>query len=110
MFGIDESGKSASITVKGFEPFFFVKVGPDWNTGTVKLFEREIYNKLAYSELDANYRSWESGKRKLLIPPPLDGETRPLICKEKRQVVSIISPKRCGLVYYGTTSPIIWVR
>jgi len=31
MFGIDESGKTASIFVKGFDPFFYVKVGDNWN-------------------------------------------------------------------------------
>ena len=30
MFGIDESGKTASIFVKGFDPFFYVKVGDNW--------------------------------------------------------------------------------
>ena len=30
MFGIDEQGKTASIFVRGFDPFFYVKVGDDW--------------------------------------------------------------------------------
>ena len=98
MFGINEKGKSASITVKGFEPFFFVKVGPDWDIGTVKSFERELYNKLAYAELDANYRSWESGKRKALIPPPLDGETRSLYAQ--RNAKSYQSYHQKGVVSF----------
>lgn len=98
MFGINERGKSASITVKGFEPFFFVKVGPDWNIGTVKSFERELYNKLAYAELDANYRSWESGRRKVLIPPLLDGETRSLYAQ--RNAKSYQSYHQKGVVSF----------
>ena len=30
MFGIDTEGKTACIYVKGFDPFFYVKVGNDW--------------------------------------------------------------------------------
>lgn len=38
MFGIDELGKTYSITVKDFQPFFFVKVGNNWNQSTVNGF------------------------------------------------------------------------
>ena len=76
MFGINESGKSASINVKGVDPFFFVRVGEDWDLSTVKLFEKEIYKQLAYSELEANYKSWQTGKRKTLIPVLLKDETK----------------------------------
>ena len=33
MFGIDTEGKTASIFVKGFQPFFYIKVGDDWTNG-----------------------------------------------------------------------------
>jgi len=33
MFGIDEHGKTATIFVKGFDPYFYVKVGDDWKDG-----------------------------------------------------------------------------
>ena len=31
MFGINEKGKTASIFVEGYNPFFYAKVGDDWN-------------------------------------------------------------------------------
>jgi len=31
MFGINEKGKTASIFVEGYSPFFYAKVGDDWN-------------------------------------------------------------------------------
>jgi len=31
MYGIDEQGKTASIFVRGFDPFFYVKVADDWD-------------------------------------------------------------------------------
>ncbi|GAG31836.1 unnamed protein product, partial [marine sediment metagenome] len=76
MFGINEEGKTAAINAKGFEPFFFVKIGEDWDLNKLKLFEKEIYKTLAYAELTANYKSWQMGKRKTLRPPPLKDETK----------------------------------
>ena len=34
MFGVNELGKTASITVKGYSPFFFAKVADDWDEAT----------------------------------------------------------------------------
>ena len=48
----------------------FVKVGDDWDTNIVKQFEKEIFRRLAYNELENNYKMWQTGKRKILIPPP----------------------------------------
>ena len=31
MFGINEKGKTASIFVEGYSPFFYAKVGDEWN-------------------------------------------------------------------------------
>ena len=76
MFGINEEGKSASINVKGFEPFFFVKIGEDWDLNKLKLFEREIYKTLAHAELESNHKSWQMGKRETLMPPALGEETK----------------------------------
>ena len=53
MFGIDEQGKTASIFVKGFDPFFYVKVGDDWKDGDkmelVSHVKREIGSYYAES-------------------------------------------------------------
>ena len=76
MFALNEKGESASITVHGFNPFFFVKVGEDWDTNTLKQFKKEIFKRLSYSELERNYKSWQMGKRKMLIPPPTHDETK----------------------------------
>ena len=38
MFGIDENGKTACIFVRGFDPFFYVKVGNDWDEGNMMEF------------------------------------------------------------------------
>lgn len=32
MFGINEKGKTASIFVEGYNPFFYTKVGDDWTS------------------------------------------------------------------------------
>ena len=34
MFGINSKGYSASIFVEGFNPFFYIKVGDNWNDST----------------------------------------------------------------------------
>ena len=46
MFGIDTAGKTASIFVKGFDPFFYVKVGNDWKDGDMMEFVNYIKDKL----------------------------------------------------------------
>lgn len=39
MFGINDTGESCSITINDFQPFFYVKVGDDWNQSNAdKLF------------------------------------------------------------------------
>ena len=75
-FGINEKGESASINVKGFQPFFFVKVGEKWDHNMLKMFENDIYKKLAYEELEKNYKKWQLGQRKTLVPPPLKEESK----------------------------------
>ena len=43
MFGVNEQGQTCSITVHDFSPFFFLRVGDDWDQGTVNAFMRELY-------------------------------------------------------------------
>ena len=50
MFGIDEKGKSYSIKVKGFQPFFNIKVGDDWGIQRKKIIVKEIKKKLRNQE------------------------------------------------------------
>jgi len=46
MFGLNEIGKSCSIIVDGFNPFFYVKVGDDWNISTKNAFLNHILREL----------------------------------------------------------------
>ena len=46
MFGIDESGKTACIFVRGFQPFFYVKVPDDWCESDKHEFIGFIKNKI----------------------------------------------------------------
>ena len=46
MFGIDTDGKTASIFVKGFDPFFYIKVGDDWTDGDMMGFVNHIKRKM----------------------------------------------------------------
>ena len=38
MFGINEAGETASIFVTGYTPFFYVKIGNNWNGSDEKAF------------------------------------------------------------------------
>lgn len=42
MFGINEKGNTAAIFVKGYTPFFFVKVGDNWGTSEKNAFVAQI--------------------------------------------------------------------
>ena len=46
MFGINKEGKTASITVNGFNPFFYIKVGDDWNEQKKSSFIYHIRKKI----------------------------------------------------------------
>ena len=69
MFGLNEKGETASITVQHFKPFFYVKVGDDWNNSTVNRFKKEIKIKLAVNELESKYKRWQKGAIKSIYPP-----------------------------------------
>jgi len=38
MFGVNETGETCCIYIQDFKPFFFVKVGENWEDSTVSLF------------------------------------------------------------------------
>jgi len=46
MFGVNESGETYCLYVNDFNPFFFIKVGDDWNQGNVNLLLNEIKRKI----------------------------------------------------------------
>jgi DNA polymerase elongation subunit (family B) len=72
MFGLNEKGETASILVKNFEPFFYVKVGDDWNHSTVKQFKEKIRERLARADLEDKYKKWVKGDN--VYPTPKDDE------------------------------------
>ena len=72
MFGLNEKGETASILVKNFEPFFYVKVGDDWNHSTVKQFKEKIRERLARVDLEDKYKKWIKGDN--VYPTPKDDE------------------------------------
>ena len=80
MFGLNEKGETASIFVKNFEPFFYIKVGDDWNERTMEMFKKELQMRMAKPELFEKYKKWQCGAMTNLIPPPLKDE-------DKRQYV-----------------------
>ncbi len=69
MFGKNESGKTAAITVHGFKPFFYVKVDDDWDENTVKDFYNEIFIPIRKEELKKNHDKWVKGEIDVLVPP-----------------------------------------
>ena len=46
MFAMNEKGQTASICVKDFKPYFYVKVGSFWNHKTVGGFLNQIKEQL----------------------------------------------------------------
>ena len=68
MFGIDEKGKSYSIKVKGFQPFFYIKVADNWGITKKKLFIKELKKKLRIQELGKNYDDFTKGRRSFINP------------------------------------------
>ena len=68
MFGIDEAGKSYSIKVKGFQPFFYIKVADNWGIKKKKIFVKELKKKLRNQELGKNYDEFTKGRRQYINP------------------------------------------
>ena len=46
MFGLNEKGKTCSILVEDFKPFFYVMVNDNWNINTKDCFLSFIKNKM----------------------------------------------------------------
>ena len=56
MFGMNERGETASIIVKGFHPFFFIKVGDSWTQRTTEGFLREIKSELREESAEQKFK------------------------------------------------------
>ncbi len=46
MFGVNEIGETCSITVNGYKPFFYVKVGDDWTDSVARSLYHELSKKI----------------------------------------------------------------
>ena len=55
MFGMNEKGKTCSIIVEGFKPFFYVKVEDSWNVNDKNAFLEYILQKLENSSTGRYY-------------------------------------------------------
>lgn len=69
MYGINEKGKTCSIIVDDFEPFFYIKVPDNWNAGDMNRLVREIKRDIEknpgsnfYSESITDFKLVDSKK------------------------------------------------
>jgi DNA polymerase elongation subunit (family B) len=49
MYGLNESGDTCSITITDFQPFFYIKVGDDWDQSNASKFLTHIRQKVKYN-------------------------------------------------------------
>jgi hypothetical protein len=48
MFGINETGETCSIVINDYQPFFYIKVGDNWDQNTVNALLLDIKQKMPY--------------------------------------------------------------
>jgi DNA polymerase elongation subunit (family B) len=65
MFGVNETGQTASIFVKGYNPFFYIKVGDDWTESEKSQFMAQIEEEVG-EQITAAIHSTKLIKRKKL--------------------------------------------
>ncbi len=51
MFGVNETGETCSITVNGYKPFFYVKVGDDWTDSDARALNRDLSKRVKTSSV-----------------------------------------------------------
>lgn len=56
MFGINETGKTCSILVEGYEPFFYISIPTEWDTSKLNEFMGHISEKLG-SFYDGSFKA-----------------------------------------------------
>lgn len=74
MFAIDDKGKSYSIKVEGFKPFFYIKVGDGWGITQKRIFIKQIINIFRKEELSVIYKKKQKGVH-VSGPPVKEDET-----------------------------------
>ena len=64
MYGINEKGETCSIIVDDFEPFFYIKVGDNWDLGKMNTMVREIKSAIGefYKDSITNFELVDSQK------------------------------------------------
>ena len=64
MYGINEKGETCSIIIDDFEPFFYIKVGDNWDLGKVNTMVREIKREIGdfYKDSITNFELVDSQK------------------------------------------------
>ena len=64
MFGVNEKGDTCCIYINDFQPFFFVKIGDNWNTGDVAQFVDGLKKKVQkrYNDSITDYKLVERQK------------------------------------------------
>ncbi len=55
MFGMKQNGQTVSVIVKGFRPFFYVKVGSSWTERDRRNFLTEMKGELRRSDAEDQY-------------------------------------------------------
>ena len=76
MFAIDAEGKSYSIKVTGFQPFFYVRVADSWGVTKKKNFLKHIQMLLRQQELGRKYDDFKKGRRTFINPKMEEEESK----------------------------------
>ena len=50
MFGVDENGKTYSVNIEGFKPFFYVMVNDKWSIAMKEQFVNHLHQHEVYIE------------------------------------------------------------
>lgn len=81
MFGVNEQGKTASIFVEGFSPFFYVMVDDTWTDGTRMAFIGQLYKDVKSKYFEGSIVKSQFVKRKKLYGFDAGKKSRFLLLK-----------------------------
>ena len=91
MFAIDEEGKSYSIKVTGFQPFFYVRVADSWGVTKKKKFLKHIQMLLRQEELGKKYDDFKKGRKAFINPKIEEGmKVKKSIFLEPNSIIRVI--------------------
>ena len=107
MYGIDEKGKSASIIIDNFKPFFYVKVGNDWEESKVEALIMLIKTKMGtyYEDSLVSYKliggkqtlyGFDNAKDHKFVILKFKNYSAHLINDKKRLILSINQKLKLG--------------